>query len=136
MLLRYFYAWFGMLLIAFANGTLRQLGYGPFMGELLAHQLSSFTLIIFFVLYFSTLHRRWPVSTEREAWFVGILWLILTVGFEFGFGHFVSNNPWSKLLHDYNVVEGRLWSLVLLAILVGPWLIHRWQRRHDASPAR
>ncbi len=46
----------------------------------------------------------------------------MTVIFEFGFGHYIMGHSWSKLLHDYNLLAGRLWLVVLLAILTGPYL--------------
>ncbi len=131
---KYFFAWFGMVVIAIANGTLRQWGYLPLVGELAAHQISSATLILFFFLYFWIVSGKWPLRSPREAWSVGLFWFGMTIAFEFGFGHFVFGNPWSKLLHDYDITEGRLWSLVLLAILVGPYCLFRI-RRSSAIPS-
>ena len=54
---------------------------------------------------------------------IGGFWVILTVLFEFVFGHYVIGNPWQKLLADYNILKGRVWSLFLLAELISPLLI-------------
>jgi hypothetical protein len=124
-MLKYLFAWFGMVIIAVANGTLRQFALLPFFGELPAHQISSVALITLLLFYLLVLARRWTIGSSREAWLIGLMWLALTVGFEFGFGHFIAGQPWSRLLHDFNIVEGRLWSLVLLAILVGPYVVYR-----------
>lgn len=48
MLRIYTLAWFPMVLIAVANGSLRQFGYAPYLSELAAHQISCFTAVIFF----------------------------------------------------------------------------------------
>jgi len=53
---------------------------------------------------------------------IGAFWAILTIGFEFGFGHYVMGRPWDYLLADYNILKGRLWSLVLLTMLIAPSL--------------
>jgi len=53
---------------------------------------------------------------------IGAFWTILTIGFEFGFGHYVMGRPWDHLLADYNILKGRLWSLVLLTMLIAPSL--------------
>jgi hypothetical protein len=45
--------------------------------------------------------------------------------FEFGFGHYIAGHPWEKLVADYDVLEGRVWSLVLLAESLSPWLVYR-----------
>jgi hypothetical protein len=132
MLLKYFFAWFGMLIIAFINVTLRQIGYAPTVGDLVAHQISTFTFVCFFVIYFWLCNKRWKIETARQAWLIGLMWLFMTAAFEFGFGHYVAGNPWSKLLYDYNLPEGRLWSLVLLSMLVGPYCFYRWQNRPDS----
>jgi hypothetical protein len=34
---------------------------------------------------------------------VGVLWLVLTVAFEFGVGHFVFGRSWESLGEDYNI---------------------------------
>ena len=114
--------------IAFANGTLRQIGYAPIVSDLTAHQISSFTLIFFFFVYFRFISRKWRIESAQNAWLIGLMWFLLTIGFEFGFVHFISGNPWNKLLHDYNLSEGRLWALVLVSILVEPYIIHRLQK--------
>jgi hypothetical protein len=31
--------------------------------------------------------------------------------FEFLVGHYVMGHPWSRLLHDYNILAGRLWGV-------------------------
>ena len=134
MILQYCLAWFPIIVIAFANGALRELGYKPYAGELLAHQISCFTLIAFFALYLGFVSRRWRIPSLKEAWIIGAMWLFMTIAFEFGFGHFVSGNPWSTLLHDYNVLEGRLWTLVLLSILTGPYISFLAHKRRE-TPA-
>jgi hypothetical protein len=54
---------------------------------------------------------------------VGLLWLVLTVAFEFDFFHSVGGKPWDVLLADYNILRGRLWILVLATVLLGPILV-------------
>lgn len=49
----------------------------------------------------------------------------VAIAVEFGFGQFVMGHSWSTLLHDYNVFAGRIWILVLLTTLLGPWLLGR-----------
>jgi hypothetical protein len=51
--------------------------------------------------------------------------VVLTVLFEFGFGHFVMGNSWDTLLADYNVLEGRIWVMVLITETVAPYLMGR-----------
>ena len=53
------------------------------------------------------------------------MWMVLTVIFEFSFGHYVVGDSWSKLLNDYNVLEGRVWGLFILWVGLAPYLIYR-----------
>jgi hypothetical protein len=55
---------------------------------------------------------------------IGLMWLAMTVVFEFGFGHFIVGNPWRRLLHDYNVLQGRVWGLFVLWITVAPYVFY------------
>jgi hypothetical protein len=123
-MLKYFLLWFPMLLIALANGALRDLVYKRYAGELTAHQVSTFVLILLFAFYIGYVLQRFPPSSDTQAIIVGFLWLALTLAFEFGFGRW-RGNSWSKLLEDYNLFEGRLWVLVPFWILIAPYLFYK-----------
>lgn len=125
MVLKYTLAWIPMVFIGIFNGAIRQFGYGRILGDLLAHQVSSLAAIILFGLYIWILSIRWPLESSHQAFAVGPIWLALTVCFEFLFGHYVAKHPWSILFHDYNIAEGRLWSLVLIAITAAPYVVYR-----------
>jgi hypothetical protein len=53
---------------------------------------------------------------------IGFFWVVITVIFEFVFGHYVMGHPWQKLFADYNLLNGRLWVLVLINNIVAPLL--------------
>jgi len=125
MLLRYTMAWIPMGFIGIGNGILRELGYARFVDELTAHQISSITGIIFFSLYIWFLTLRWPIPSFRQAVAVGMIWLTLTIAFEFTFGHYIAGHSWAMLFHDYNILKGRLWSLVLIAIASAPCVFYK-----------
>ncbi|MBN1454784.1 MAG: hypothetical protein JW945_00820 [Methanomicrobia archaeon] len=120
--------WVLLLILAIVNATLRNTLYGPILkNELLAHQISTGTAIVLFLttMYVFFSRTRAPY-TGTDLIIIGILWLALTIAFEFCFGHYILGNPWSRLLHDYNLFAGRLWILVLVTILVGPYVIGRY----------
>ena len=125
MLLKYTTAWIPMVFIAITNGVLRQYVYGRWMKELSAHQVSSLTAVILFYLYTWILVKKWPLESSRQAVAVGIIWLCMTVAFEFLFGHYVANHPLSRLIQDYDLLSGRLWTLVLLAVAAAPYLVYK-----------
>ena len=125
MLLRYTIAWIPMVFIAVINGTVRQFGYGRLLNELRAHQLSCLTGIVLFFLYTWGLSLFWPVESSNQALSIGLIWLALTVAFEFLFMHYGAKVPWDKLFYDYNVLAGRLWVLVLLSVFLLPFVVFR-----------
>jgi len=122
MILRALLVWLALCAVAVANGTFRQFLLIPRVGPAAGHVLSSLSLSAL-VLLVAWLSIRWigPVSAG-QAWTVGAVWLIATIAFEFGAGHYLFGNPWSKLLADYDVRQGRVWVLVLLATAIAP----RW----------
>ncbi|WP_305064564.1 hypothetical protein [Methanococcoides sp.] len=64
-------------------------------------------------------------GTSRQFIYVGLMWLFLTICFEFLFGHFVIGHSWHRLLYDYNIFEGRIWLLVLIVTATSPWLANK-----------
>jgi peptidoglycan biosynthesis protein MviN/MurJ (putative lipid II flippase) len=122
-------AWLGGIPIAIINAAIRNIIFQPYTGELLAHQLSSVTMILIFAAYFWLLNKRWPITSDRQAAIIGVIWLVLTMIFEFIFGHYIMGHSWNRLLADYNIFSGRLWSLVLIWILIGPYLVYRSSQR-------
>jgi len=128
MIVKYSVAWLGLVVIAIINGAIRERGYKKFAGELRAHQISTLTGIILFGLCVWILSLIWKIQSANQAMTIGLIWLALTVAFEFLFGHYVMKHPWSKLLQDYNILKGRLWSLVLIWITIAPYIFYKLGR--------
>lgn len=122
----YVLAWFPMLGLAIINGVIREKMYGRHMSERSAHQLSSLSAIALFTLYTMALHAIVPLTSEGQAIRVGVLWLALTMIFEFLMVCCIQKKPFSAALDDYDVGAGRMWPFVLLAVAVLPWLVHRF----------
>ncbi len=114
-----------MVILAILNGLIRENVYGPAMSELSAHQLSSLIAVIIFGLYIYTLTGLFAIKSAGQALLIGGIWLGMTIIFEFLFGHYVAGHSWSKLLHDYNLLAGRVWLLVLLWTTMAPYLFFR-----------
>jgi hypothetical protein len=113
-----------MLFIAIANGALRQFTFGRVMPELRAHQLSTLigsVLIGSFIWYVIS---RFPPSSNSHAILIGVMWLCFTVVFEFFMRLVLSREPLSRVLHDYNLVAGRVWVLFLIWLVVAPLLFN------------
>ena len=117
--------WFAFPFVGIFNGILRELTYKKFVGDLPAHQISTATGIIFFGIIFYFIFKKWKIESLKHAILLGIIWLSLTILFEFGFGHFIMGNSWEKLLYDYNLAEGRVWGLFLIWVLVAPVIFYK-----------
>jgi hypothetical protein len=121
-------AWLGGSALGILNGAVREVAYKDRVGELTADQISGATLIGLLALYFWLLDRRWPIPTRRAAFAIGGTWVVLTVAFEFVFGHWVDGDSWSELAGNYNLAAGNLWLIVLVWIGAGPAVIRRLRR--------
>ena len=125
MIARYLLFWLILAVVAVANGILREFTYGPYLSNLAAHQVSTVTAIVLIGGAVWTLNRFWPIGSAKEALIIGVCWLVMTVVFEFGFGHYVAGHSWSKLFADYNLLTGRVWSLFLAWITAVPYVTWR-----------
>lgn len=131
MKIRYLAAWFVLLLVAMVNGALRELTYGKYVSELSAHQLSCVIGILLFAVVIHQYVRRCPPASAREAWYIGLFWMALTLAFEFLFFHYVGGHSWEALLANYDMTAGRLWPLILLWVAVAPYFFYRLSGKHS-----
>ena len=125
-----FGAWLILVFLAIANGIIRNSYYSGQLGELAAHQLSTVIFCIIIIAFSYVFFRYSGVSGEAKDYlYVGLMWLFLTVIFEFIFGHYIAGHSWDRLLEDYNLFKGRIWLLVLIVTFSAPsvafWLIER-----------
>ena len=122
---RYLLAWFPLIVIAVANGALREAWLTPRLGEQHGRQVSTLLLLAFFAIYFAIVTRLWPIASARQAVAVGVAWLVLTLAFEFLLGRFVSGLSWGQMLAEYDIASGRLWVLVPLWMALAPYVFFR-----------
>jgi len=117
-----------MLVIAVANGALRQSTFARVMPELRAHQLSTLTGSFVMGLFIWFIVRTWPPSSSREALLIGLIWLFLTVAFEFFMGLVLAHRPLRQVLLEYNLFAGRIWVLFLIWLTFAPWVFFRLRK--------
>jgi hypothetical protein len=121
-MIRYLLAWIPMLVIAVANGALRQLMFSKFMSELRAHQLSTVTGSVLVGAFIWIVIHLWPPVSAGEARSIGLVWLALTVAFECLIGRVLMKRSWAQVLADYNLLGGRVWVLFLIWLTIAPWV--------------
>lgn len=119
----YLLLWFPMLVLAILNGSARE-WYKQFMPESRARQLSTLSLLVLFTLYIWGVVEAFPPRSDREAVYIGLLWLLLTLAFEFGFGR-LRGNTWKQLFAEYDLLSGKLWILVPVWVAVAPYVFYR-----------
>ncbi|QQR87965.1 MAG: hypothetical protein IPJ76_07000 [Flavobacteriales bacterium] len=115
--------WFVLMVLAIGNGTVRIKLIIPHTG--LAWGLAISTLMLCGLILLVTwlgIHWMGPDGAP-QALGIGALWLAMTLGFEFGAGHFLFKKPWSELLVDYDLSRGRIWVLVPIVTALAPWLM-------------
>ncbi len=126
-MLRYLLIWFALLALAIANGALRQSTFGKVMPELRAHQLSTLIGSVVMGVAIWLVIAAWPPASGRQAIAIGVVWLGLTVAFEFFMGLVLLRRARAEVLGDYNLRRGRVWVLFLAWLTVAPWLFHSLQ---------
>ena len=120
--------WFAMLGTAVANGAVREALLIPKLGERAAHVVSTITLSAA-ILLIAKLTIGWiGPATRGQALTIGLVWVTLTLCFEFVGGHYVFGHAWSRLLADYNIAAGRIWILILITTAVAPVIFTRAPR--------
>ena len=124
---RAFAIWLLLLVLAVLNGGVREFLINPWIGQQAGHIASTIILctVIFWVAYLAI---SWiGPRTGNDALLIGLFWFTSTMAFEFLAGHYLFGHPWQTLLADYNVFEGRIWFLVLLANLLSPVLAFKFR---------
>jgi len=121
----YLLAWCVMLLVSIANGGIRDLTYGKHVDELTAHQLSTVSSVLLLGIVVRVFVRLYPPDSGRQAIWIGLIWMAMTVAFEFLFFHYVGGHSWAELLGNYNVFSGRVWIVVLAWIAIAPYVFYR-----------
>ena len=112
--------WFILAVSAIVVATFRVGVLLPPFGEQTAHQVGTLLYLIvqFFIIYFFI--KKLKLKEIKTLLGIGIFWVVITVIFEFVFGHYVMGHSWQKLFADYNLLNGRLWVLVLINNIVAP----------------
>src|SRR5208337_198726 len=115
---------FVLLVIAFGVGAVREGLLRPRIGEPRAHVIGTLIAVALMMLViYAFVRQLYEIPSISDLILIGVIWLIMTVAFEFGFFHYVMGKPWETLLADYNVLRGRIWVLVLATVLLGQIIV-------------
>ena len=132
-LLRAFVVWLVIIGVETVHGIFRALFLAPILGDFSARQVAVGTgsLLIFSIAFCFI---RWlHAETTLRLFAVGLLWVGLTLLFEFGLGGLVLGLPWERLTEDYNLTRGGFLGVGLLFMAVTPVLAARLRRKAPRS---
>jgi hypothetical protein len=120
MTIRILLLWAAIIPLAIANGMLRDAVLVRSFGQSRARTVSGLILSAV-ILAWTILTIPWiPLSGPLPYAGVGLLWLALTVAFEFLFGRLVAKKSWQELLRAYRFEGGDIWPVVLIVVAVSP----------------
>jgi hypothetical protein len=117
--------WLVILVCAVLNGGLREALLVPSLGEPIALVVSGVLLSVAIVAVSLLLVPRLGRLSTSQCLYVGLLWLCLTLIFEFGFGRLVQHQSWQQLVEAYTFKDGNTWPVVLVVVFVAPLLAVR-----------
>jgi hypothetical protein len=129
LLLRTVAAWLLILVFAVINGGYREAVLLPNLGQPAAFVLSAILLSLCIMIVAIVLAGWLRLNGFSRCLFVGLLWLCLTLVFEFGFGRIVQGLSWAEMLEAYTFKDGNIWPLVLVVTFFAPLLAARIRGR-------
>jgi hypothetical protein len=129
-------AWLGFAVVAVGGGIFRVVWLEPRLGERLANITETLMLAaVLGSLIWIAVPWLVPGLRHKDLNRLGLLWVTLTLAFEFLFGHFVDGASWAALFANYDIAAGRLWILIPLLMGLGPRAVEYLQRRLARLPA-
>ena len=114
--------WLLIVIAAIINGVIREKLIVPIAGIETALPLSGITLsIIIFLISLVSVSFIGAMETKTFL-AIGVLWVLLTLSFEFLFGHYVVGKSWKEIMQVFNIQKGDLFIVVLFVTAVSPWV--------------
>jgi len=122
MLIKILLYWLPMIVLAFANASLREFVLVKYYSVQRSQQLSTLSLILLCSIYLWYTIPLMNLQTTMEAMIAGFSWMVLTILFEFAMG-LITHKSWPVMVENYNISKGKLWPLFLLSLLFMPLII-------------
>lgn len=114
--------WLVISIAAIINGITREKLLTPLIGSDLSLPLSGITLsgLILVITYFTI---PFFGKVKPGVYFlIGLLWIILTLAFEYLFGHYAAGKTWDEIHQVFNILKGNLFIVVLAISAISPWI--------------
>jgi hypothetical protein len=121
-------AWLIILPFMIVNGIARELVLESVVAPAIAEAISVALGITIVVIVTRWVLRPLAGKSLPDLMRASATLVLLTVAFEFLFGHYVDHKTWNDLLANYEFWNGRLWPVALAVIGVMPFVWGRWSR--------
>jgi uncharacterized membrane protein len=131
--LRAFAVWLVIIVAESVHGTLRELLLRPHVGDLRARQIAVFIGVFIILGIAYAFIRRLRAETTKVLLLVGLLWVALTITFEFALGRWVLGYSWERMTEDYDLRRGGLLSFGMVVLMLAPLIAARLR---GATPLR
>jgi hypothetical protein len=113
-------AWLLIITIESVHGVLRNLLLAPTIGDFEARQAGVFIGSALIVVIAWMMAPWLNLSTRAQFAGVGLLWVGLTLVFEFSLG-LAMGLSWERMASDYNIAKGGLLPLGLIVMACAPY---------------
>ena len=116
--------WVIFVLANAGNELINEALASPELNEHGGHVFSVLRLLAFviFVSYIFVSRLEIRRYSQADLLFIGVVWFGLSVAFDIIHKHYFGRKTWEMVILEYNIAEGRIRALVLLAELFAPYL--------------
>lgn len=122
-LIKAFITWLIFIPVAMLNGAVRQILLLPRLGDTKSRQVSTIILSSAYILLsYLLIGEHLSRIGNGQLLITGLIWLFLTLAFEFGLG-LATGKSWGYMLKDYKITKGRIWPFFLFIVLISPYII-------------
>ncbi|MCC5828760.1 MAG: hypothetical protein JJU36_04875 [Phycisphaeraceae bacterium] len=118
--------WLVLLILMVLLAGIRQGLIEPALTELKAHQVGTVLAMLLAMIVVIAMSHWMGRAPWLLRWRMGLIWVVMTVIFEIIMVRILMGRPWSVVMDQYRIDQGRLWLLLLATLLiapvVAPWL--------------
>jgi hypothetical protein len=115
--------WLIIVVAAVLNGLLREQVLTPLFGTQISLPLSGITLSLIIIVITYYLIPTIGKHRSQVFMFIGLLWVALTLSFEYLFGHFVLGKSWTEINAVFSLEGGNLFVLAVICTASAPWFV-------------
>lgn len=126
--------WVAMIVAESIHGVLRGIFLVPILGDLRARQIGVLVGSVL-ILLIAILSIKWinTVSFAQRI-VIGMLWMLMTTGFEVVLGRAFLRIGWDRILSDYDVTHGGYMIFGLIVLVVSPVIALRLRNLGKSRP--